>query len=154
MRRQLARHVVEEVDDAVDRGLAPFGIAGNDGADLDQRAQSVDPGGAVKQSVGAAIQEDVLDLGPGQAVTGLQRTGQPRPVQVALGVLANGFDGHSPASFLVKSPSATSRSAQPCQLSNWCVRQPRRAAAVMLSARSSVKISRSGGRPQSSSTDW
>ena len=69
----------KSVDDAVDRRLAARGIAGNDGAHLDQRAKAVDPGGPVQQGIRAPVEEEIGDVGPGQAVAGLERLRSGRP---------------------------------------------------------------------------
>ncbi len=116
--RQLARHIVKQGHHPVHIRQAARLVARHHRRHLDQGPQPVDPGRPVQQHIGTAIQKQILDLGARQGMPRLQRRNQPAPIQQALGLFSYDFRLHRPASSAVSKPSATSRAAQPCQLSN------------------------------------
>ncbi|EKE18134.1 MAG: hypothetical protein ACD_10C00114G0001 [uncultured bacterium] len=117
-RLQHPGHIVEQVHRAIDAGQPARAIVRADHRHLDQRPQPVDPSRAVQQRILATIQEQIVDFRARQPVPRLDRLTQPKPAQFGFRLWSNDFNAHNPASSLLKSPSATRRAAQPCQLSN------------------------------------
>ena len=126
-------------------------VARKDRGTFDRQPQTRNPRGPVQQGVFAFVQEHIRHLRLRPLMARHQSVRQRQPVQVSLALLKWDHHRHCAAS-LLSNPSATSRSAQPCGPSNRCVCQPRPAATLMLSIRSSAKSKPSGGTPQSAST--